>query len=593
MPVFGTNFIEQVRASTDIVDLVSQYVPLKKAGKSFKGLCPFHSEKTPSFNVSPEREIFHCFGCGQGGDAFKFLMLYDKMSFTEAVTQLASQAGISVPSQREAGPENQERTLLLKLHDEAARFFQGSLLKNPRALSYLEGRGLSRETIEKAGLGYAADAWSSLLEHLTRKGAKPELVARAGLAAPRSEGRGFYDRFRSRITIPIRNESGRVVAFGGRLLGPGEPKYLNSPESPIYNKSRVLYGFESAKTGIRKIGTAILMEGYLDCIQAYQAGVANAVACCGTSLTSGHARLIRRYTDRIVVNFDPDAAGEAATARSIDVLIEEGFQVSVLSLPPGQDPDDFIRKEGGAAYRQRVDGAGSFMDYLIEHSAKKSDVATPRGKVDFLNGVLPTLARIPNQVERVAYVSRLAERAEISDSTVVEELRRQVLARVHRVSFAERNAQNSHDPLISGLAGSVRPAERDLIRWLFQSPEDAPALLDELEEEDLSELATASILRAMKEVVASEDLSTERVLDRLNAEAERNMLTRIALEPSPLGPRQSPRDCVNCLREQRWRRQLSRLRAKLAHGVDDDNITAEIQSLARRIENSGRMETLT
>jgi DNA primase len=266
------------------------------------------------------------------------------------------------------------------------------------------------------------------------------------------------------------------------------------------------------------------------------------------------------------------------------VLIEEGFQVSVLSLPPGQDPDLFIRKEGGEAYRQRLDGAHSFMDYLIERSAKKSDVASPRGKVDFLNGVLPTLARIPSQVERVGYVSRLAELAEISDATVVEELRRQVLARARRVSFADRNAQNPE---------SVKPAERDLIRWLLQSPEDAPALLDEVGEEDLSELATASILRAMKQVVASESLSTERVLDRLNTEAERNMLTRIALEPSPLGPRQSPRDCLNRLREQRWRRQLSRLRAKLAQGVDDDNITAEIQSLARRIESSGRMETLT
>jgi len=590
VPIFGSNFIEQIRASTDIVDLVTQYVPLKKAGKSFKGLCPFHSEKTPSFNVSPEREIFHCFGCGQGGDAFKFLMLYDKMSFPEAVTQLAARAGISIPNQRKAGPENQERTLLLKLHDEAARFFQDQLMKNPRALSYLEGRGLSRETIEKAGFGYAADAWSSLLEHLTRKGAKPEMVARAGLAIPRREDRGFYDRFRDRVIIPIRNESGRVVAFGGRLLGPGEPKYLNSPESPLYNKSRVLYGFDRAKTAIRQSGIAILMEGYLDCIQAYQAGVANAVACCGTSLTSGQARLIRRYTDRIVVNFDPDAAGEAAAARSIDVLIEEGFQVSVLSLPPGQDPDLFIRKEGGEAYRQRLDGAHSFMDYLIERSAKKSDVASPRGKVDFLNGVLPTLARIPSQVERVGYVSRLAELAEISDATVVEELRRQVLARAHRVSFADRNAQNANN---MGSAESVKPAERDLIRWLLQSPEDAPALLDEVGEDDLSELATASILRAMKQVVASEGLSTERVLDRLNAEAERNMLTRIALEPSPLGPRQSPRDCLNRLREQRWRRQLSRLRAKLAQGVDDDNIiTAEIQSLARRIESSGRMETL-
>jgi len=580
MPVFPTSFIEQVRSSTDMLELVSQYVPLKRAGKNFKGLCPFHAEKTPSFNVSPEREIFHCFGCGQGGDAFKFLMLYEKMSFTEAVTQLASRAGISIPRQHASGPEDRERTLLLQIHEESARFFQNSLMKNPPALAYLERRGLRRETIEKVGFGLAPDAWTSLLEHLTRNGAKPEMVARAGLAVPRREGGGFYDRFRNRLIIPIRNESGKIVAFGGRLLGPGEPKYLNSPESPIYSKSRILYGFELAKPAIRQNGLAILMEGYFDCIQAYQAGIDEAVACCGTSLTATHARLLRRYTDRVVVNFDPDAAGEAAAARSIDLLIEEGFQVSVLSLPSGKDPDRFILEVGGEAYRQRLEAAQSFVDYLIERAAQRSDVATPRGKVEFLNGVLPTLARIPNQVERVGYVSRLAERADISDAAVVEELRRQVMARAQRVSITPPPAE------------SVKPAERDLIRWLLHLPADAPALLADLEEEDLQELATAPILRAMKDLVTSDSLSTERLLGRLVAETERNLLTRIALEPSPLGPRQSPRDCLNRLREQRWRRQLSRLRAKLAQGVDVDNVTAEIQSLARRIESSGRMESL-
>jgi DNA primase len=579
MPVFPTSFIEQVRTSTDILDLVGHYVPLKRAGKNFKGLCPFHAEKTPSFNVSPEREIFHCFGCGQGGDAFKFLMLYEKMSFTEAVTHLAARAGIS-PPQRSVAPEDRERGLLVKLYEEAARLFQDLLGKNPRALGYLEGRGLTRDMIERAGFGYAPDSWSTLLDHLTRKGAKPEAIARAGLAVPRREGGGFYDRFRNRVVIPIRNESGKIVAFGGRLIGPGEPKYLNSPESPIYNKSRILYGFDTAKAAIRQTGSAILMEGYLDCIQAYQAGIEHAVACCGTSLTATHARLLRRYTERVVVNFDPDAAGEAAAARSIDLLIEEGFQVSVLSLPPGKDPDLFIREEGGERYRERLTGACSFVDYLIERSARGADIKTPRGKVDFLNGVLPTLARIPNQVERVGYVSRLAERAEISDAAVVEELRRQVLARAQRVDMTAPPP----DP--------VKPAERDLIRWLLHSPDDAPALLEDMDEEDLEGLATAPILKAMKEVLVSAGLSTERVLGRLTGETERNLLTRIALEPAPLGPRQSPRDCLNRLREQRWRRQLSRLRAKLAQGSEDDDLTTEIQSLARRIESSGRMESL-
>ncbi|MFQ5792174.1 MAG: DNA primase, partial [Acidobacteriota bacterium] len=396
MATIPADFIEQVRQSTDIVGVVSKYVPLKRAGASFKALCPFHKEKTPSFNVSPDRQIFHCFGCGQGGDAFKFLMLYEKMSFTEAVSHLADSAGLAMPTtgRQGRGQTRDDRSLLLRLHEEAARFFQSQLTKHPggrRALAYLRERGLTTKTVEDMGFGYAPDSWTALLEHLTRRGAKPEQLAHAGLVVPRREGGGYYDRFRSRIIIPIRSESGKVVAFGGRILGPGEPKYLNSPESAIYAKSRTLYGLHRAKDPIRSAGYAILMEGYLDCIQAYQVGIGNAVACCGTSLTSGHASLLRRYTDRAVVNFDPDQAGEAATRRSIDLLIEEGFEVKVLHLPGGEDPDSFIRNRGADAYREGLADATPFVDYLMCTAAARYDVGSPRGKAEFLNEVLPTL----------------------------------------------------------------------------------------------------------------------------------------------------------------------------------------------------------
>ena len=586
MPSIPSSFIDEVRAATDIVALISHYVPLKPAGKSFKGICPFHHEKTPSFNVSPDRQIFHCFGCGQGGDAFKFLMLYDKLSFIEALAQLAARAGLRMPTSlrgAEGAAGRDERSLWIELHEEACRFFQRQLLEAPggrKARAYLKDRGLTDQTIVDLGLGWAAESWSDLLEYLTRRGAKPEELGRSGLAIPRRSGRGFYDRFRGRVMIPIRNESGKVVAFGGRLLGGGEPKYLNSPESPIYNKGRLLYGFDRAKDAIRQEGSAILMEGYLDSIQAHQAGIANTVACCGTSLTTGHARLLRRYADRILVSFDPDAAGEAATRRGIDLLLEEGFQVLVVELPSNEDPDSYIRRQGAEAYRRRIASAPSFVDYLIDRAARRYDVGTPRGKADFLNAVLPTLARIPNHVERVAYVSRLSERADIADAAVVEELRRQVMARTHQVSLPPEARR------------SLRPAERDLVRWLLQTPEEARVLLAEIEEEDFEALVTASILRAMKELLSSGDLSLERILDRLSADADRNLLTRIVLEPSPLGPRQSPRDCLNRLREQRWRQKISRLRTRLGQGSNDDEIAAEIQSLARRIETLGRIETL-
>jgi DNA primase len=575
MPSIPQEFIDQVRSSTDIVALVSQYVPLKASGASFKGLCPFHSEKTPSFHVNPERQIFHCFGCHQGGDAFKFLMLYEKLSFVEAISQLASRAGLSLPKATSgARKDDEERSVLVRLHEEAAKFFQSQLTATPEggtALSYLLKRGFSRETIAAHGLGYAPEGWSGLLDHLTRRGARPEQVERAGLAVPRKNGRGHYDRFRSRVMIPIRGESGKIIAFGGRILAAGEPKYLNSPESPIYNKSGVLYGFHRAKDSIRKEGFAILMEGYMDCLQAYQGGLGHAVACCGTSLTRGHSRLLRRYTDKVVVNFDPDEAGERAARRSIDLLLEEGFEVRVLTLPGGRDPDRFLLEEGPSRYQELLRGARSFVDFLIGEARKRYDVSEPRGKAAFLNDVLPVIGKIPNRVERVGYVGPLAEHAGITDQAVLTELRRHVEVQAHRFQLP------TTDPTV------LKLAERELIRWIITIPEER-GLLGEIEEEDLEGLFTAPILRAMKEVAASEPLTAERLLDRLPSDELRNLLTRILMEPCPLGPRQSPRDCLDGLRRERWQRQLSRLRARLAEGSDDDRLIAEINSLARRIE---------
>lgn len=573
------DFIDLVRSSTDIVSLVSQYVPLKPAGASFKGLCPFHSEKTPSFHVNPERQIFHCFGCHEGGDAFKFLMLYEKLSFVESIEQLAGRAGLKLP--RASGPgrpgrkEQEERSVLLRIHEESAKYFQRALRETPqgaKARAYLERRGLSPATVDAYGLGLALDQWSGLLEHLTRRGARPEQVERSGLAIPRKKGGGYYDRFRDRLIIPIRSEAGKIVAFGGRILGQGEPKYLNSPESPIYNKSSVLYGFERAKEAIRKEGFAILMEGYMDCLQAYQAGFLQAVACCGTSLTRGHTRLLKRYTDRVVVNFDPDVAGQRAARRSIDLLLEEGFEVRVLTLPDGQDPDRFLLEKGPEAYGKRLGEAVSFVEFLIAEAGKRYDVSDPRGRAAFLNDILPVLGKIPNRVERVGYIGPLAEHAGITDETVLTELRRHVENQAHR--FQLPAPQKS----------VVKLAERELIRWIATNQE-ASAILDEIEEEDLEGLATAPILVAMREVAASGTLTTDRLLDRLPSDQTRRQLTRILMEPSPLGPRQSARDCLDGLRRERWQKQLSRLRARLREGSDDDNLIAEINSLARRIES--------
>jgi DNA primase len=576
MATIPQEFIERVRTANDIVSLVSQYVPLKPSGASFKGLCPFHNEKTPSFHVNPERQIFHCFGCSEGGDAFKFLMLYEKLSFIEAVAQLASRVGLELPrrSGRESKREDEERSLLLRLHEEAASFYTSQLAATPdgaRALAYLRKRGLGDETIREYGFGYAPGGWTALLEQLTRRGARPDQVERAGLAIPRKSGSGYYDRFRERIMIPIRSESGKIVAFGGRILGQGEPKYLNSPESPVYNKSTLLYGFHKAKEAIRKTGFAILMEGYLDCLQAYQAGFGQAVACCGTSLTKGHARLLRRYTDRVVVNFDPDDAGARAARRSLDLLLEEGFDVRVLTLPGGRDPDGFLLEEGPDAYRKLLEGAPSFVDFLIAEAGKRYDVSDPRGKAEFLNDVLPVIGKISNRVERVGYVGPLAEHAGITDQMVLSELRRHVEIQAPRFQLPK-----TPKPVL-------KLAERELIRWILSSPESS-AVLDEIEDADLEGLATAPILRAMKASAIDGPLTVERLMDRLEGDGVRNQLTSILVEPSPLGPRQSAHDCLDRLRRERWQRRLSHLRQRLLEGDDDVQLIAEINSLARCIE---------
>jgi DNA primase len=571
MPAIPQEFIDRVRSSTDIVAVISQYVPLKPAGASFKGLCPFHSEKTPSFHVNPERQIFHCFGCHQGGDAFQFLMLYEKLSFLEAIQQLATRVGLSLPrSSSEGRREDEERSTLLRLHEEAEKYFRSQLLESKegaKALEYLTKRGMQRETLERYGFGWAPDRWSGLVDELSRRGAKPREVERAGLAVPRKSGSGMYDRFRSRVMIPIRGEAARIVAFGGRILGPGEPKYLNSPESPIYNKSSVLYGFHHAREAIRKEGFAILMEGYFDCLQAYQAGIGQAVASCGTSLTKAHARLLRRYTERIVVNFDPDTAGERAARRSIDLLLEEGFEVRVLRLPDGEDPDSFLLKRGAGAYRELLTKALSVVDFLIAEAGKRYDVSDPRGKAAFLNEVLPVVGKIPNRVERAGYIGPLAEHAGITDQMVLNELRRHVEIPSHR--FQLPSAEGS----------ALKAAERDLIRWVIASPEKS-AILEEIEDADLEGLRTAPILRAMKELAAEGRLAAEGVLAKLASADDRNELTGILNHPTPLPHRQTARDCFDRLRQERLQREL---KGPHSEAMTNQQL-AEINSLARRIE---------
>src|ERR1700752_3166539 len=469
---------EKVKQQADIVRVIGEYVQLKKAGQNFRGLCPFHAEKTPSFNVHPTKQIYHCFGCGQGGDVFKFVMEMEKCAFPEAIRIVAEKCGIAVPRPKERSPEerkeNQLRAVLVEMHREAQTFFVKQLEGTPEgkaARAYLEDRGLDKETIARFGIGYAPSGGDLLVRHVRGKYPEKTLVE-SGLISRDQSGRHF-DRFRRRITFPIANESAKIVAFGARALGDEQPKYLNSPETPIYSKSNVLYHLDRAKDALRRADFAILVEGYMDAIAVARAGISNVVASCGTSLAEPQIKLLGRFTKRVIVNYDPDMAGQAATERSIAILLEQDFEVRVLVLPGKADPDKFIREQGAEAYTKLLKESPPYVDYLIAR-ARNMDIATGEGKKQAVNFLLPYVQKIPNRILRSEWATRIASELRVDEPVLREALRR---------AAAERRSEVK--PNASLLGPAVKPAERQIIRMLVEADGFRGKLASELAHDSL------------------------------------------------------------------------------------------------------------
>ncbi|MBI3793586.1 MAG: DNA primase [Nitrospinae bacterium] len=409
--LFPPDLIERVRDSVDIVELISSYVTLKRSGANYMGLCPFHSEKSPSFSVSPAKQFYHCFGCGEGGNAISFIMKREGLSFPQAVEQLAGRAGITLPKRSE---ESQEHSKILEINKLAAEFYKSQFKKNSPAWKYAEERGLSPETLEKFRIGYAPDAWDACLKHLLTKKITEAEVEKAGLAKKSSAG-NLIDRFRDRLMFPILDERDRVVAFGGRSLIKDDngPKYLNSPETQVYVKGRVLYGLNRASQSIRKKDQALIVEGYMDLIALHQAGVENAVASSGTAFTEWQCRLLRRHTPNLVMVFDGDEAGKKAAQRATDVAATLGLRPAVVMLPAGKDPDDVIKGGGAEAFLEIVKEAKPYMTYLIEQACLKHDMTTGEGRADAARSMLPELSRVRDPLELASCINFLAQKTGI------------------------------------------------------------------------------------------------------------------------------------------------------------------------------------
>ncbi|WP_282198002.1 DNA primase [Collibacillus ludicampi] len=414
--------IENVRQHFDIVDVVSEYVSLKRTGRSFVGLCPFHSEKTPSFSVSPDKQIFHCFGCGVGGNVFSFYMLIENVSFVEAVTHFAGRAGIHIPYEEVVDEESEEavrRKKLFAANDLAAKYYHHILMNTKvgePALEYLKGRGLTPGTIERFQLGYAPSAWDVLLRFLTKRGFSEDFLEEAGLLSKsQTDPSRYYDKFRNRVMFPIQDAQGRVVGFGGRVMDESHPKYLNTPETVLFHKGRHLYNFHRARNAIRQTKQAVLLEGYMDVIVAYQAGVENVVAALGTALTPDQARLLNRNAEEIVMVYDGDRAGQNAALRSSEVIKETGGSARVVVLPDGLDPDEFIRKHGYEAFERMIrDRSMSVTSFKLQKLREESQLSTQEGRIRFLTEAVRIISELKSPVERESYLRQLAGEFDVS-----------------------------------------------------------------------------------------------------------------------------------------------------------------------------------
>ncbi|MGQ9896929.1 MAG: DNA primase [Acidobacteriota bacterium] len=436
--------VDDLRTQADIVRVVSGYVTLRKRGANYLACCPFHSEKTPSFNVHPGKQVFKCFGCGVGGDVFAFVMRMENVGFAEAVRIVADVCGLPLPEDRPLAPKarrgTEERERLLRLHELALGFFQTQLAapEHYAVRKYLAQREVASSTITELGLGYAPDRWDALLSFLRGHGATTADLERSGLVIPRESGGGYYDRFRGRIMFPIADSQGRIIAFGGRVLADGEPKYLNSPETPLYVKGKHLFGLHLSKEAIRQSGFAILVEGYMDFLRLYQEGIHNVVATLGTALTGAQVRQLRRYMEvpKVIVNFDSDRAGQAATRRSFELLLEQGFHVNVLYLPEGKDPDDFVRLRGASAYRVSLKQSQPLVEYLADVATLEYDLTYPAGRAQAVNSVLPYIAKLNDAIERDLAAERLADRLRLDTRMI-----RAALQQAARERRAELSAE--------------------------------------------------------------------------------------------------------------------------------------------------------
>ena len=587
--------VQEVLLRTDIVDVIGDYVQLKRTGANAKGLCPFHQEKTPSFTVSPAKGLFYCFGCHASGNVFRFLMQHEQMTFPEAVRFLAARYGMRLP---EASPRQRQQqeslSPLYALHQAAATFFHECLLRDPAAQPArlaCRQRQITQETAARFGLGYAPAAWDTLCQAMHKQGFSQELLVQSGLAVVREPQRGAYDRFRHRLMFPIHDRLGRPIAFGGRALESSEalhiPKYLNSPETPIFHKGRLLYGLALAKAALRQREQALIVEGYTDVIACHRQGVTHAVGTLGTALTEHHVGLLKGVVKEVVLVFDSDAAGGAATERSIGLFLDAGMRVRVVTLPEGEDPDSFLRQHTGEELLRHVDEAVSCVDYLLTRAARFADLRNPAGRADCVDRLLPLLRKIENQVERWGYVALVAERLGVPP----EVLQRQMSP--HQAPREPAPYQMSARPRRPPSPTPISP-EYALLQMLCHDV----CLLEQVQSQITPEDFHDADLRAIYTMLlgrAPDRGSTvfPHMIEEAAHPQQTQLLTRMAMESIPTNPTEISTalyDCIMKIRQRHPKAQRQRIIEQLRTVGDG---TAEQQQLLQEYNRLSKEQPMS
>ncbi|MCC7201323.1 MAG: DNA primase [Nitrospirae bacterium] len=557
--------LDRIRGSQDIVEVISRHLSLKKAGQNFVGLCPFHSEKTPSFIVSPAKQLFHCFGCGTGGNIITFLMKYENLSFIDTVKKLAGDAGIRIPDSGVDSTEKDKRKKgLFEANKLAAEYYHNILVKSKEgaaARAYLSERGILPETIERFNIGYSLNSWDRAFEYLGMKGITDGIMAEAGIVVQKGKGEGYYDRFRGRVMLPILDTHKMIVGFGGRVMDNNTPKYLNSPETPLFSKRQLLYGLDIAQNYIRESGYAIIVEGYMDVIAAHQAGIQNVVGTLGTSLTGSHLKSLSRYTSEVTLTFDSDAAGISAARRSVELFLNSDMTAKVLLLPAGEDPDSYIRKAGKASFLELVNGAKGIIEFeidrIIEKPSKLNQSDSIGGRVRVADECLALIRKVNNRIEKDYYLKKVAR-----DLRTSEEVLRSELARKGKLTV--KSSATGISDRVSGPEGlKNKPGVEEVILCLILKDTNLRRIArGVIADEDFTDI---KLRKAGRYILNSEKGFHDIINDSSCEDAVKNIISGLGVCDLHIeSPEKTLIDCTKVLQRNRLESELKRLEREIS-----------------------------